>query len=75
MHEFGVENPAELLELSSNGRNKDGRRIFKSSKKFNLAELLEHSSNGEKKDHRIENIPWVQVLVLKPNCLNYPVTE
>ena len=49
--------------------------FFKSSKKFNPAELLEHSSNGEKKDHRIENISWVQVLVLKPNCSNYRVIE
>ena len=49
-------NTAELLELLSNGNNKDHRRRFHEFGVGNPVELLELPSNGENKDHRIENI-------------------
>ena len=49
-------NTAELLELLSNGNNKDHRRRFHDFGVGNPVEPLELPSNGENKDHRIENI-------------------
>ena len=63
-------NTAELLELLSNGKNKDHRRRFHDFGVGNPVEPLELPNNGENKDHRSRIFHEFRVVPSMPSCSN-----